>query len=161
MNKLQFSTVYQAFTLGSSQIKDTKEEIARLKKLIVESNKNEKSKEEPLKSGSGDTKQSPIVGFTGTNPGVFSKQTPEDNFDFNIMKVIGHPKFDDVVKNYALVHHPEWLVREQNPSQSKSTFLQIPVLSKFGQNASSELRNYILFFVTCVVLFVILSFYFK
>jgi hypothetical protein len=38
MNKLNFTPVDKAFTLGSSQIKDTQEEIAQLTKLILESN---------------------------------------------------------------------------------------------------------------------------
>ena len=38
MSRLNFTPVDKAFTLGSSQIKDTQEEIAQLTKLILESN---------------------------------------------------------------------------------------------------------------------------
>ena len=39
MSKLYFSPVDKAFVLGSSQIKDTQEEINKLTKLILESKK--------------------------------------------------------------------------------------------------------------------------
>ena len=38
MSKLNFAAVDKAFELGSSQIKDTQEEISQLTKLILESN---------------------------------------------------------------------------------------------------------------------------
>jgi len=46
MNKLNFASVGEAFKLGSEQIKDTREEIEKLKKLVIQtSNFDNKPKE--------------------------------------------------------------------------------------------------------------------
>ena len=94
MGMLNFAPVDKAFLLGSNQIKSTQEEIENLKKLLSNSvsiNKSEKmdKPEEPDK------------------PKITERLEPnkrsENDLDYNLLKVIGHPKFDDFVKNYVLL----------------------------------------------------------
>ena len=80
------------------------------------------------------------------------------------MKVVGHPKFDDIVRNYALIHHPEWLLKEvvyKPAPESKFTAFNSKSKSTFGNKYQTticlEVQKYILFFITCVVFFVILT----
>ncbi len=163
MSKLYFTPVDQAFTLGSSQIKDSQEEIAQLTKLILESNAKVKPKNEIKKYPSEQ---------------VFNKpqQFPQpvsttESIDYNLMKVMGHPKFDEIVKNYALINHPEWFVKEtvyvpmkgtDNKIQEKSFFK--PSVSYFGNQYQSticsDVKRYTLFFIICVIIFLSLSLYF-
>jgi len=174
MNKLNFTPVDKAFTLGSSQIKDTQEEIAQLTKLILESNTQTK----PSKNGMVSKKEqnleppqgpygitpSPVnymrVGYPDSQAAIFRPppQQMGDEIDYNLMKVIGHPKFDDIVKNYALIKHPEWLLRE-------SVYVPQRRVSYFGKSyqstVCSDVRNYIVFFVVCVIIFTFLSVYLK
>jgi hypothetical protein len=158
MNKLNFTPVEKAFTLGSSQIKDTQEEINNLTKLILSSKKPEK---EPEKNN---------LFQPDKQTAVFQPSTPQDNIDYNLLKVVGHPKFDDIVRNYVLIYHPEWLlsqtmyvpqienkvVQNTNPVFSLSTFG-----NKYSSTVCSDVQNYLLFFIVSAVFFCILSIYFK
>jgi len=171
MSKLNFTSVDKAFTLGSTQIKDTQEEIQRLTKMILESNnkkpnfpvspKNELSQEDNFITPrlSQNYKR---IGYPDKQQAVFGPPAQEDNFDYNLMKVIGHPKFDDIVKNYALINHPEWLLRETvyvpqtNYQNSKSNFG-----NTYSTTICSNIKNYVIFFIICMVMFLSLSLYFK
>ena len=116
MSRLYFTPVDKAFTLGSSQIKDTQDEIAQLTKLILETNGPQKPKAKKINENGIIPAPSPVsyarVGPPDQQTPFFRPPAPGDDIDYNLMKVIGHPKFDDIVKNYALIHHPEWLLRE-------------------------------------------------
>jgi hypothetical protein len=169
MSRLYFTPVDKAFTLGSSQIKDTQEEIAQLTKLILDANVSKTKK--PQKPQAPETPlQTPFnysrIGPPDQQSAIFRPNTAQDDIDYNLMKVVGHPKFDDIVKTYALIHHPEWLLKEtvytpgynsgnDNVNQlnySKSTFG-----NKYQTTICSEIQRYILFFVTSIVVFIILS----
>ena len=175
MSKLYFTPVDQAFTLGSSQIKDTQEEIAQLTKLILESNGNPKGIKQKNQVNNNQITNVPQpmsspnymrVGYPDQQSPVFRPPTSGDDIDYNLMKVIGHPKFDDIVKNYALIHHPEWLLKEtvyvpqnvslpQNvPQQSKSNFG-----NQYQSTICSDVKRYIIFFVICTIIFLGLSLY--
>ena len=211
MSRLNFTPVDKAFTLGSSQIKDTQEEIAQLTKLILESNtqtkrSKQKNSESPETMSYSNQGTSPNYGpsqnqGTSQNYGPSQNQGPSQNFnqgnymrvgypdhqtavfqprnnimeeiDYNLMKVVGHPKFDDIVKNYALIHHPEWLLRETvyTPSYPPSTiqrnkdYFNNSNTSYFGNRyqstVCSNVKNYIIFFISCIIIFIMLSLYFK
>ena len=189
MSKLNFAAVDKAFILGSSQIKDTQEEIAQLTKLILESNnisKKPKQKNaappetaydlpvsevtQPLKPPQPNYNQTPAanymrVGYPDQQRAVFSPNTPQDDIDFNLMKVVGHPKFDDIVKNYALIKHPEWLLRETVYTPPPNYKLSPRTVSYFGnryQNTvCSDVKNYVIFFVVSIMIFILLSVYLK
>jgi len=173
MSRLYFTPVDKAFTLGSSQIKDTQEEIAQLTKLILEANgskkkqKSQQAPETPLQSPvSMNTQfQSPVSNYTrigqpDQQAAVFRPNTAQDDIDYNLMKVVGHPKFDDIVRNYALIHHPEWLLKETvyipQPAMSspstKSTFG-----NKYQSTLCLEVQKYVMFFIISIIFFIILS----
>jgi hypothetical protein len=196
MSKLNFTPVDKAFILGSSQIKDTQEEIAQLTKLILESNNmNDKKPKQknlaPPEQAYGNfetpvpaTKEQPTpfynqgavqnymrVGYPDQQTAIFQQRMPQDDIDYNLMKVIGHPKFDDIVKNYALIKHPEWLYKESvytpvPPVPPIQTPYSSPysIKSSFGANYQTtvcfNVKNYVIFFVVCVIIFVLLSLYF-
>ena len=87
-----------------------------------------------------------------------------NSFDYNLLKVMGDPRFDHVVRNYVLINHPEWLnCSNQQQNQSQNVPQKIPSLSKstFGNNYSSnicyEIKRYIVFFIFSVVIFLFLS----
>ena len=166
MSKLQFSPVDKAFTLSSSQIKDQQEEIDKLTKLILESSikkqpaaSPKEKQQEPVPANVNDKYMR--IGYPDKQSAVFSERPPEDNFDYNLLKVIGHPRFDEIVKNYALINHPEWLLKEsvyipQTSKESISYFGNV-----YSSTVCSNVKNYIIFFVVCVILFLALSLCFK
>jgi len=188
MSKLNFAAVDKAFILGSSQIKDTQEEIAQLTKLILESNTPKKPKQKnlspsetaydlptsemirPLKPPQPNYNQTSAanymrVGYPDQQRAVFSPNTAQDDIDFNLMKVVGHPKFDDIVKNYALIHHPEWLLRETVYTPPPNYRLSPQSVSYFGNKyqstVCSDVKNYVIFFVVSIMIFILLSVYLK
>jgi hypothetical protein len=78
------------------------------------------------------------------------------------MKVIGHPKFDDIVKNYALINHPEWLLRETvyvpQPVNTPSSPQSISYFgNQYQSTICSDVKRYVIFFVVCVIIFLTLS----
>jgi len=167
MSRLYFTPVDKAFTLGSSQIKDTQEEINQLTKLILN---NKQKAGIPKKENTGYQQQqiSPYeknnyqrIGYPDQQAAVFrppnnSNQLFEDNIDYNLMKIVGHPRFDEIVKNYVLINHPDWLLKETvytpNNSGSKSNFG-----NRYQSTVSSDVQKYITFFIISVFLFVLLS----
>jgi len=198
MNKLNFTPINQAFVLGSQQIKDTQEEIAKLKSLILESeikkpngnlqnDKNDKSKAIVPNPGSPDNYTR--IGSPDNQTATFYKPVSQydyNDFDFNLLRIIKHPKFDDVVKNYVLINHPEWLLKETRYNSSNSSYspslpgpglpgpgLQSRSLpgpssqtffgnvSAFGNKYSttfcSEVKNYVIFFLVSLIIYLLLS----
>jgi hypothetical protein len=172
MSRLYFTPVDKAFTLGSSQIKDTQEEINQLTKLIL--NNKQKSgipkKDNYQQENSGYQEQQTIpyeknnyqrIGYPDQQTAVFrppnnGNQSPQDNIDYNLMKIVGHPRFDEIVKNYVLINHPEWLLKETIYTpvnfDSKSNFG-----NRYQSTIKSDVQKYITFFIICVFLFVLLS----
>jgi hypothetical protein len=108
MSRLGFANIGEAFMLGSDQIKNTQEEIAKLKALITESS--------VAKPANAQNYQR--IGPAPTTTAVFEPPKKQEE-DFNVLlsKLIQHPNFDDIVKNYVSFKHPEWVLKE-----TKSTF---------------------------------------
>jgi hypothetical protein len=157
MSRLYFTPVDKAFTLGSSQIKETQEEIDNLTKLILESNtqtskKKKSAPETPLQTPA--TSDYQRIGMPDRQNAVFRPNTAQDDINYNLMKVVGHPRFDDVVKNYVLINHPEWLLKESVyvPQQPKSTFG-----NKYQTTVCLEVQRYVTFFIISVIIFVLLT----
>ena len=196
---LGFSNLDQAFILGSNQIKDTQEEIANLKKLINSTQTKQKSlPTSSLPTSSLPTSSLPTSSIQETPYNISSppqRDFPPDyqnymrigprdpvtaNFtqnnleDLNLLKVIGHPKFDDIVKGYVLINHPEWI--NSNLSQTRYNGTSRPsgnnrnIISYFGNNYSSnkysssvcsDIKKYIIFFIVCIIIFLALSWSYK
>jgi len=72
------------------------------------------------------------------------------------MKLVGHPRFDDIVKDYLLIKYPGWLLKESVYSSkdltSKSAFGNM-----YQSTVISDVQKYITFFIISVFLFVLLS----
>ena len=194
MSKLNFTPVDKAFVLGSSQINDTQEEISKLTKLILESNVNtkKKSKEKDAPPEDKIIETTPEMAFTSKNPDPYYNQgnasnymrigypdqqkavfrePQEDDIDFNLLKVIGHPKFADIVKNYTLIHHPEWLYKDSvySPVKVPPPLFSPPLFNqqrsnfgnKYQNTVCSSVKNYVIFFIISTVIFIFLTFVFK
>ena len=156
MSKLYFTPVDQAFTMGSTQIKDSQEEIAHLTKLILDSSKKKADRPERRHESAEPVepaKNYMRVGYPDQQTAVFRPPHPE-SIDYNLMKVIGHPKFDDIVKNYVLMNHPDWLLSETvyRPQASRSNFG-----NRYSSTVCSDIQRYLIFFVACIVIFLTLS----
>ena len=153
MGILNFSPIDKAFLLGSDQIKDTQAEIANLKKLLNDKGPQKVNKDKPL-----DNQNYMRIG-PPDNTSVKFNENNNVNENFNLLNIISHPKFDDLVKNYILVKHPEWINKELNgivnePGYSKSTFG-----NRYNSTVCSDIKRYITFFIVCTILFLFLSFY--
>ena len=158
---LGFSNLDQAFVLGSNQIKDTQEEIANLKKLILDTNTQTKKKtvtetNVPLNYTRIGPADPVVANFASPN---YPKPIPEDfnqNDDLMLLKVISHPKFDDIVKGYVLMNHPEWingsLTQTRYTAPSKSYFG-----NKYASSICSDVKRYIIFFIVCIIIFISLT----
>ena len=98
------------------------------------------------------------VGYPDQQTPYFSSSG--DDLDYNLMKVVGHPRFGEVVKNYVLINHPEWLLKESVYTPAKQQNI-----SYFGNTyqstVCSNVKNYVIFFIVCMFLFLLLSMYFK
>ena len=159
MSRLNFSPIDKAFTLGSSQIKDTQEEIATLTKLILDSNVQGKNIKKQAPEPVQDNYMR--IGYPDSQTAFFEQgkysqnvtnNTTHDNFDYNLLKVIGHPSFDDIVKNYAMIKHPEWFLKDTIYTKSNFGFG-----NKYQNTLCSEVRKILVFFVICIIIFLLLS----
>ena len=145
MSRLNFAPLGEAYFLGSDQIKDTQSEIAKLRSLISDSTlskNNNNKKDTPTRVGSSD---STSVSFV--------KEDPKDK-EIDILKIIQHPKFEDIVKNYVIVKHPEWI----NSTFSKTEFVpnkKENFGSSYSTTVCSNIQNYLMFFIVtlCIYLF--------
>jgi hypothetical protein len=160
MSRLNFSPIDQAFLLGSDQIKDTQEEINNLKKIIL----NKIPQKDVKKETSTEENTYTRIGKPDKVTATFtesSQQQKQEDTDLTLFKLIRHPRFDEIVKNYVLMYHPEWVLNETNYTSA------LPGVSKssFGNNYSTtvlaEMKKYIFFFVICVVIFLTLAVLFR
>jgi len=96
----------------------------------------------------------------------------------DLMKLVQHPKFDDIVKSYIIVNHPEWAnnilnntMYLPNPGNRFSnvqnfTNTQNKFKSSFGKEGfgttysttvCSNVKNYIFFFIAGMVVYLLLE----
>ena len=92
MSKLNFASISEAYMLGSDSIKNTNEEIAKLK-LLIESSSIKKKNDN--KSSKNDNKSN----------------------DIDIYKILDHPNFESIIQKYLIINQPKWL----NNFQTKTT----------------------------------------
>ncbi len=159
MSRLNFAPLTDAFFLGSEQIRNTQEEINKLRKIISDGNHSKKQE--------NNEKQQQQINIQPPPPQIslppqqktismFSQQNENKLIidDTDIIKVIHHPKFDEIVKNYIIVKHPEWL----NKESGVKTFLK----EGFGRSSyGTETKNYIIFFLVSFLLYTLLKKHFK
>ena len=155
MSKLNFSSIDEAFVLGSEQIKNTQAEIANLKKIIMESSISGK----PVSSGN------PVSSSNSIPPGSYERIGPPDrtqlnfekdenefNLENNFFKMIQHPKFNDLVYKYVQNNHPDWVLRDKEYVGNKSNFGK-----KYSTTICSDIKNYLIFFTISISIYLILS----
>jgi hypothetical protein len=81
----------------------------------------------------------------------FNQDNEEDEIDRDFLKLLNNPKFDKLVKNYAIVYHPEWLSKE-NIYSGVSYFG-----NKYQSTVCGNVQRYLIFFVVSIVIFLGLS----
>ena len=161
MNRLSYATVGEAFILGSEQIKNTQEEIAKLKSLILETSLAPPSKLVPKEESYQ------RIGPPDTTDAVFTSKesVEEDQFETMLIKLMKHPKFDDIVKNYISLKHPNLKETKYTPDV-RSPYKPVNGLpgynipggygkENFGNTNNGG--NVILFLLITVSLWIILS----
>jgi hypothetical protein len=179
MSKLNFASVSEAYSIGSEQIKNTQTEIAKLKKIIEESatkkpeslpeqknvNSNLLSNNEGYsRIGNPDNVQAnfcnnprlpqyvnhQIPHFTREQ---IDHEIPMDDFDYTFLKIMRHPRFDEIVKNYVIINHPDWILNNThyvpnnngNPNYYRSK-------ESFGSNEELT-KNYVIFFIVAIMMY--------
>jgi len=151
MSKLNFSNITEAYNIPSEVIKETSEEISKLKKIVENSAFNGKTETPP------DTYKR--IGNPDKVSATFCENKEKvnyDDFEYTFLKLSRSPQFDDIVKNYILLKHPDWLLSSTSYlPNTKETF------GKDSSNICNSIQNYILFFVVSLVIYLILSFILK
>jgi hypothetical protein len=168
MSKLNFASVGEAFKLGSEQIKNTQEEIAKLKALVMDSSGIIKPPTDKLPQTNGYERIGP-PDIVNTNFVAPSPQRTNEEFEYTLMNLMKNPKFDDIVKNYVTIKHPEWLLSSTNyapqpvtpqpvlpPPVPEPNFSGFQSISTFG-NSEEIYRNIIIFFVISVLFYLMIS----
>jgi hypothetical protein len=173
MSRLNFASIDQAFQLGSKNITDTQEEIANLKKILSgypnpkkepDSDKSKEPKDQEQKKNS--TSPSELYERIGPPDKVSASfntgnTTKQDTFDTDILRVISHPRFDDIVTNYIALKRPELA----NAQLQQTNYTGQSGVSYFGNRYNStvcsDVKKYISFFIFCIIVFICLTVAFK
>jgi hypothetical protein len=178
MSRLYFAPIAEAFYLGSDQIKDTQAEIAKLKTIIGDSALVKKSSLNVSKQENDQR-----VGQSDKVVATFNpQQTKNESLNqMDLMKIVQHPKFEDIVKSYIIVQHPEWINSSLNNTMyipntipnpqnfQKSSFTNNGfngfTKERFGEvystTVSSNIKNYLFFFIAGMVVYLLLEKYIK
>jgi hypothetical protein len=187
MSRLNFAPLAEAFYLGSDKIKDTQEEINKLRKIIngggpggpggpgegeYSSSTLSKSK---LSNSKDETNESSILEKNEKPPPLnlsYSNKTADKASDADYLKVMQDPNFDQIVKNYIIIKHPDWVnssFKENNKndkndikSKSSSSFIKEGFGGEsYSTTVCSNIKNYIIFFVITLLIYLWLSNKFK
>jgi hypothetical protein len=175
MNKLNFASVTDAFTIGSEKINKNQEEINKLKKILENSsiiknpdsattNKVPLPNQSPLPQGS--------QGSQGNTSNISSPSSPsntniDQDFEYYFYKLSSNPKFDKILHNYLIVKHPEWLLPMGSPGSPVSTGSPVSY-SAFGNVQRSQrlrrdstvnniIKKYLNFLIVSFLIYVILT----
>jgi hypothetical protein len=151
MSRLNYASLSDAFYLGSDKIKNTQDEINKLRKIIGDSNLS-KSKNETISRESSSSSTTENFSSTGQSS---SESKPNkitysevSSFETDILKIMQNPKFDDFVKNYVIVKHPDWVnIKGTSDISVKNNYSK----STFGVNSS--VNNYLIFFIISLLLY--------
>jgi len=179
MSRLYFAPIAEAFYLGSDQIKDTQAEIEKLKTIISDSTLAKKSSLNIAKKENNER-----VGQSDNVVATFNQPPKNENLnEIDLMRIVQHPKFEDIVKSYIIVQHPEWINNNLNNTMyipngipngirsgipngiQKSFFNQSFAKERFGEvystTVSSNIKNYLFFFIAGMVVYLLLEKYLK
>ena len=147
MNKLNFANVSDAYTIGSEQLKNNQMEIAKLRK-IIESNNAPSESSQTSNPSIPNNQNIPNIPNNHSNQKETSGSGSDEEYLF--FKMLNNPKFDDILKNYIIYKHPDWLINKQVNNI-------IPGISNFGLNTPNSVKNYIIFFIVSLMIYLLLS----
>ena len=172
MSRLNFAPIGDAFILGSDQIKKTQDEIAKLKQMIAAGGPGSENSD-PKKG------EYTRIGKPDVVSASFDQPTTNNNesLEMSILKIINHPKFDDIVKSYVLMKKPDWILNETNyrpaglaQAQQENNTVQKPSpppttsqfrsVSKFGASSSGgddQVGRFIIFILLSLAIYAILT----
>ena len=167
MSKLNFSPISEAFVLGSEQIKNTQDEIIKLKQLIGESELGKKPSQfnppnlPPPNSPPNYQRIGPPDAVQANfGPPSANLSANSNSGGLNFLEIIKHPGFDDIVKDYVKIRHPDWVLTGTQSVPVKENF-QENFQENFGKRYSStictDIKNYILFFIISLIMYMMLS----
>ena len=201
MSRLNFAPLTDAFYLGSDQIRNTQDEINKLRKIISDTNiqkvqssssssSSSSNKKMDKDTGGGESysssdiqqskpKEMKRVGYSDEVRANFQSNNSNE-FETDILKIMQHPKFDDIVKNYLIIKHPEWVNNklqntEYTPNEKNRSSFTSLIKQGFGISSSpkssssspapgrisSNIKNYIIFFLVSILLYIFLKKLFK
>ena len=150
MFRLNYSSVDEAFKLGSEQIKDVQEEIKKLKDIVLETS-NIKPKSKPTTPD--DPPKPNRIGKPDTVDATFvdkSQSPPKEE----IPGITG-PSIEDIVKKYMSEKYPNFKMENTSYEPStKSTFKET-----FGEMCSN-IKNIVIFFIVSIMVYILMSIYF-
>ena len=156
MSKLNFSNLSEAYSIPSTRIKETSNEISKLKKIV------ENSVLPTIPPVQGTQPGYQRIGPADTTEATFSsKPSPRDSEDleYTFLKLIKNPEFKDIIKNYITFKHPDWLLAGTN-YQKHRPFTKESFGNKYSSNSiDDEIKNYIMFFTISIVIYLMLSLY--
>ena len=167
MSRLYFAPLSEAFYLGSDQIKDTQAEILKLKNIISDSsisNLNGKKINENNQSNNVNQR----IGYSDETSVKFNSKN--NDIDTNLIKLIQHPKFEDIVKNYIIVKHPEWVNGTLNSTEfipnkknnkmntmNTTSYLKQSFGNMYSTTVCSNIKNYLYFFIFALIVYLCLK----
>ena len=177
MSKLNFASLNDAFILGSQQIKDTQEEISKLKSLVLETSGFGTSATQQPKRESPPPGPPPSysrVGPPDTTQATFSNNNVNE-LDTLIDKLIQSPRFSDIVSQYISSKYPGLTLSaiSSQPAGSQPAGSQQPVVSSgfqptgfqqvgakesFGATASCDnTKNMVIFILVAFAMYIFFS----
>jgi hypothetical protein len=154
MFRLNYSSVDDAFKLGSEQIKDVQEEIKKLKDIVLETNNSkpkEKKKDVPPEPNR--------IGKPDTVDATFEKKETVKNDQISLSEMIRSPQFEEIVKKYISEKYPDMNkapLKSTNYEPSKSTF---GIFKETFGELCSNVKNIVTFFIVSILIYIMFSIY--
>ena len=173
MSKLNFASISEAYVIGSEQIKNTQSEINKLKQIIDEASKIKNnnspttdSSSTPPSTQSTQSTQSiqsiPVTSITSAVGNVRLMENPDDEFEYHFYKLSKNPKFEEIIKKYIIINHPNWLLQSEVNGVNAGTAGTAGVpLNIYYSNVNTNIRNYVIFFIVSVVIYLCLVYTLK
>ena len=167
MSKLNFASISEAYVIGSEQIKNTQSEINKLKQIIDEASKIKNNNPPTTDSSSTQSTQStqstppstqsiPVTSITSAVGNVHLMENPDDEFEYHFYKLSKNPKFEEIIKKYIIINHPNWLLQSEVNAGTAGVPLNI-----YYSNVNTNIRNYVIFFIVSVVIYLCLVYTLK
>lgn len=174
MSKLNFASISEAYVIGSEQIKNTQSEINKLKQIIDEASKiknnnspttdsssTQSTQSNPSTQSTPSTQSIPVTSVTSAVGNIHLMENPDDEFEYHFYKLSKNPKFEEIIKKYIIINHPNWLLQsEVNGVNGVKADAGVP-LNIYYSNVNTNIRNYVIFFIVSVVIYLCLVYTLK